>query len=560
MVNWKSKKLGDMLTLANGLVLLVLINIVSSVFFFRIDLTEEKRYSIKAPTKALLGGLDDEVYIEVYLEGDINAGFRRFQTAIRETLEEFRVYSGNRVRYAFVDPATAIGQKARNEFMAELASKGIQPTRVFDTRNGQRTEKLVFPGALISYGGAETGVNLLTASRATSSEENLNRSIEGIEFELANAIYKLAIENPKRIGLVTGHGELDGPHAVAFKNALREVYDVAEVALAAGNLHEFDALVIAKPATAFSQLEKYRLDQYIMQRGNVLLMLDKLDASMDSASREDYFAFPYNLNLDDQLFRYGVRLNMDLVQDRSSGLTPVVTGQSGSKPQIQLMEWPFFPLINRYADHPVTHNLDAVVMRFVSSIDTVKAEGIRKTPLLFTSQYSRTLAAPVNVSIPALRKDVKPEQYSRQFIPVGYLLEGRFTSLFKNRFLPEGEDKSLFKTEGRPAKLIVIADGDLAANIVHPRTRQPQPLGFDAFTNYTFANQDLLMNMMAYLTDENGLIKARNKEVRIRPLDKQRVVSEKLKWQIINLALPLALVAVFGVVRTFLRKKRYASF
>lgn len=560
MVNWKSKKLGDMLMLANGLVLLVLINMVSSMLFFRGDLTEEKRYSIKEPTKALLRGLDDDVYIEVYLEGDINAGFRRFQTAIRETLEEFRVYSGNKIRYAFIDPAIATGQKARNEFMAELASKGIQPTRVFDNRDGQRTEKLVFPGALISYGGAETGVNLLTSNLGTSSEEKLNRSIEGIEFELANAIYKLTVETPKRIGLVRGHGELDGAQAMAFRSGLQEVYDVADVSLTADNLDDFDALVIAKPTATFSEAEKYRLDQYIMKRGNVLLLLDKLEASMDSASREDYFAFPYNLNLDDQLFRYGIRINMDLVQDRSSGLTPVVTGQAGSKPEIQLMEWPFFPLINRYADHAITHNLDAVVMRFASSIDTVKAEGIRKTPLLFTSQYSRTLTAPVNVSIPALRRDVKPEHYSKQFIPVGYLLEGKFTSLFKNRFLPEGADKASFTAEGRPAKIIVVADGDLAANAVHPRTRQPQPLGFDVFTNYTYANQDLLMNMLAYLTDENGLIKARNKEIKIRPLDRQKVASEKLKWQLVNLALPLVALVAFGAARAFVRKKRYASF
>ncbi|MBT1699782.1 gliding motility-associated ABC transporter substrate-binding protein GldG [Fulvivirgaceae bacterium PWU4] len=560
MVNWKSKKLSDMLMLANGLVLLVLINIVSSILFFRADLTEEKRYSIKEPTKALLRDLDDDVYIEVYLEGDINAGFRRFQTAIRETLEEFRVYSGNKIRYAFIDPAIATGQKARNEFMAELASKGIQPTRVFDNRDGQRTEKLVFPGALISYGGAETGVNLLTSNLGTSSEEKLNRSIEGIEFELAHAIYKLTVETPKRIGLVRGHGELDGAQAMAFRSALQEVYDVVDVSLSAGNLDDFDALVVAKPTTTFSEIEKYRLDQYIMRRGNVLLLLDKLEASMDSASREDYFAFPYNLNLDDQLFKYGVRINMDLVQDRSSGLTPVVTGQSGSKPEIQLMEWPFFPLINRYADHSITHNLDAVVMRFASSIDTVKADGIRKTPLLFTSQYSRTLTAPVNVSIPALRRDIKPENYSKQFIPVGYLLEGQFTSLFRNRFLPEGADKASFTAAGGPAKIIVVADGDLAANAVHPRTRQPQPLGFDVFTNYTYANQDLLMNMLAYLTDENGLIKARNKEIKIRPLDRQKVASEKLKWQLINLALPLVVLVAFGTARAFVRKKRYASF
>jgi gliding-associated putative ABC transporter substrate-binding component GldG len=238
----------------------------------------------------------------------------------------------------------------------------------------------------------------------------------------------------------------------------------------------------------------------------------------------------------------------------------VVTGQSGSKPQIQLMEWPFFPLINRYANHPITTNLDAVMLKFASSIDTVKATGIRKTPLLFTSQYSRTVTAPVKVSVTSLRKDLKAEQLNRSFIPVAYLLEGKFTSLFKNRFLPEGQDQKLFKDESRAAKIIVVADGDLAKNIVNPRTQQTQQLGFDAITGYTFANEDLVMNMLAYLTDENGLIKARNKEIKLRPLDKEKVVDEKVKWQVINLILPLLFVTIYGVLRNWMRRKRYASF
>lgn len=560
MVNWKSKKLGDLLTLANGLMLLVLLNILSSFVFFRVDLTEERRYSIKDATKTILRNLDDDVYVEVYLAGDLNAGFQRFQKSIRETLEEFRIYSGNKIHYAFIDPATAASGKAQSEYMSELASKGIQPTRVFDKKEGQRIEKLIFPGALISYGNAESGVMLLKGNKATSSEETINQSIEGIEFELANAIYNLANDSPKRIGLVTGHGELSGLESAAFTSALLELYDASPVSLLSNDLANYDALVIAKPTTVFSQAEKYRLDQYIMQHGNVLFLLDKLEANMDSASREDYFAFPYNTDLDDQLFRYGMRINFDLVQDRVAGKYPVVIGQTGGKPQIQLIDWPFFPLVNRYSDHPITTNLDGVLLRFASSIDTVKAEGIKKTPLLFTSAYSRKLTAPVHMSIQSLRNDIKPENFSSQFIPVGYLLEGKFTSLFKNRFLPEGENPKLFKVEGRPAKIIVVADGDLARNVVNPRTQQPQPLGFDPISNYTFANQDLLFNMLAYLTDENGLIKARNKEIKIRPLDKNRIVSEKLKWQAINLGVPIILLIAFGVIRGVVRTRRYTRF
>jgi gliding-associated putative ABC transporter substrate-binding component GldG len=238
----------------------------------------------------------------------------------------------------------------------------------------------------------------------------------------------------------------------------------------------------------------------------------------------------------------------------------VVVGQAGGKPRMQLLDWPFFPLINRYADHPITRNLDAVITRFASSMDTVKAQGIKKTPLLFTSQYSRTVTAPVRVDINALRENIDIREFNKPNIPVAYLLEGKFTSVFKNRFLPEGVDGGKFKSDGESAKIIVVSDGDIAKNDYNTRTRQPLPLGYDQATQYTFANRDLLLNMMAFLTDENGLISARNKEVKIRPLDKQKIQDERLKWQVINLVLPLIVLIAFGAIRAVLRKRKYAAF
>lgn len=560
MVNWQSRKLGDILLLANGIVFLILVNILSSLLFFRLDLTEEGRYSIKVPTKELLASLEGEVHIEVFLAGELNAGFRRFQKSIRETLEEFRVHSDNKIQYTFTDPATAMSSKAQAEFMNDLAQKGIQPTRVVDMKDGQRIEKIIYPGAVVSYGVAEKGVHLLKGNKARSQEEEINQSIEGIEFELANAIYALTNDEPRRVGWVTGHGEIGGLEAASFMNALSEVYAVGNVSLASDDLSLFDALIIARPTREFSEKEKYRLDQYIMRAGKVLFLLDKLQADMDSVSQEMYFAFPYELNLDDQLFRYGVRINMDLVQDRTSGRYPVVTNQSGTTPQIQLMPWEFFPLITNYADHPITRNLDAVVLKFVSSIDTVKATGITKTPLFFTSHQARVMGAPVNVSLQHLRRNYKPEDFSSSYLPVAYLLEGSFSSLYRNRFLPEGESRAAFRESGEPTRLIVVSDGDLATNVVNPESGEPLPLGFDPFGGYRFANEDLLMNMVAYLVDEDGLIHARNKEVRIRPLQRDRAAAEKTKWQTINIGIPLGLIVVFGLVRNFLRKKRYARF
>jgi ABC-2 type transport system permease protein len=559
MVNWKSRKLGDILLLANGLVAIVLVNIIASFAFFRIDLTEEKRYTIKPQTRQILEKLDDKVFVEVYLEGELNAGFTRLKRAIRETLEEFRIYSGNRIRYTFIDPAEAKSSKARGEFMADLAAKGIQPTNVIDKQNGQRVEKLIFPGALLSYGGEEVGVMLLKGSKAAPAEEEINQSIEGLEFELASAIYNLSNNDRKTVGVVKGHGELDSLQAAGLYNLLQDVYEVSDVRLSAGDIGSFDALIIAKPAKRFSDTDLFALDQYIMGGGRVLFMIDKLEASMDSAANADYFAFPYDLGLDEMLFRYGVRINMDLIQDQHAAFFPVVTGQSGPAARMQLIEWPFFPLIIQFADHPVTRNLDAVVAKFVSTIDTVKAPGIRKTPLLFSSRYSTTIAAPVRVNLNEFREQ-NDDRFQKSFLPAGYLLEGSFSSLFKNRFLPEGLEKENFLEKSSPTKLMVISDGDLAGSEVNTRTGKAYPLGFDPYANYTYANGYLILNMLAYMTDENGLIMARNKEVRIRPLDRNKISDEKTGWQLLNLVAPILLIVVFGIIRTMVRRKRYTGF
>jgi gliding-associated putative ABC transporter substrate-binding component GldG len=554
----KSKKTGDLLLLANGLVLVILFNIIAAFYFFRIDLTEEKRYTIQPQTKAILKNLEEVVFVEVFLEGeDLNPEFRRFQKSIRETLEEFRIYSDNKIQYTFTDPLQAANEKARNEFIAELNSKGVSPRNVIETRDGQRVEKFVFPGALISYEGFETGVMLLKGSRA----QNINPSMEGIEFELANAIHKLSNVNRKRVGLLTGHGELDSLEFASFNNALLDQYDVFKVSLSRkGALTGYDLLIIAKPTQAFSNQDKYKLDQYLMRGGKILFLLDRLDADMNRASEEDYFAFPYDLNLDDQLFKYGIRINPDLIQDAVSGKYPVVVGGESNRPQIMQMDWPFFPLINQYAIHPITRNLDASLLKFVSSIDTVKATGVRKTPLLFSSQYSRKVTAPVKVGVNDLRKQMQEGSFDSGKIPVSYLLEGEFTSLYKNRFSPEGVDTTGFKEQSVLTKIIIVADGDLARNDVNPRDGNPQQLGLDPFTQYTFANQDLLLKMVAYLVEENGLIKARNKEIKVRPLDKEKIRSERSFWQVINLVLPMAALVIFGIVRAYWRKVKYTRF
>ncbi len=559
-MNWKSKKLGDLLLLANGLVAVLIINMLAEFYFFRIDLTEENRYTIKPATKELLANLDDGVFIEVFLVGDLNAGFKRLQKSIKEILAEFRIASGNKLNFIFSDPEVAASQKAQSEFMSDLVAKGITPTNVIDNQGGQRIEKIVFPGALINYNGFENGVTLLKGNRALTADQVLNQSIEGLEYELASAIYQLVNSDRKRIGLLTGNGELDSLQIASLNNALLDHYDVFKIDIKRKrSIENYDLLISPKPSMAFSELDKLKLDQYVMRGGKLLLLLDKMDAAMDSASRQDYFAFPYELNLDDLLFKFGIRINPDLIQDKIAARYPIVTGMVDNRPQLMQMDWPFFPLVNNYADHPITRNLDASMLRFASSMDTVRASGIKKTPLMLSSPGSRKLGAPVRVSVNDLRLNVDPNQFQSGPIPVGYLLEGEFTSLFKDRFLPEGADTTSLIERSQPSKIIVIADGDVARNDVNPRTGQPQQLGFDPISSYTFANQDLLLNAVAYLIDDAGLINARSKEVKIRPLNKIKIIEERTYWQMINLAAPVVLIIIVGLIHSFVRKSKYTK-
>lgn len=552
---------GDWLLLFNSLMAIVIINQLASFYFFRIDLTEEGRYTIKPQTVELLKDLDDDVYVEVFLEGDLNPGFTRVRNFTREMLEEFRVYSNNKIKYTFTNPETAASQTARNEFISSLAQKGINPLNVVDNRNGQRSEKLVFPGALISYGGFETGVTFLKGSTGRGNpQEVLNQAIEDVEFELANAIQKLVATQQIKIGWVIGHGELDSLQTASVVSAMLEQYQVIKLNLSETKLMDaYDLLIIAKPTSKFSLSDLYKLDQYIMKRGKVIFFIDRLDASMEHASDENYFAVPYDINLDDMLFRYGVRINPDLVQDVSSVKYPVVTGQANGRPQITPIEWPFFPLVNHYSNHPATRNLDASVFKFVSSMDTIKSAGIKKTPLIFTSQYSRVLAAPVSVSAASLRAELKPENFQAGPKPLGYLLEGSFPSLFKNRFKPEGVDEKGFKESSLPTKLIVISDGDLVRNEINSQTGEPSPLGYDPVFNVTFANKDLVLNLVSYLINENGIINARSKEIKIRPLDKNKILVDKVYWQAVNLVMPVLIIIGIGIFLNYWRNRKYSS-
>ncbi|MFD2998788.1 gliding motility-associated ABC transporter substrate-binding protein GldG [Pontibacter toksunensis] len=557
----KSRRGSDILKFICWIAGIILLNVLAANFFFRIDLTEDKRYTIAPVTKQMLGSLENEVVVDVYLEGDFPAGFKRLQQSVRETLDEFQIYSDGNLRFNFIDPNEISDEQQRNEFITNLAKKGITPTNLRATEDGKQVERLVFPGAIVRYNGKETAVNLLKGNLAASPDERLNQSVEGVEYELASAIRKVAFQGNKVIGYLTGQGELEMQQVTDLLGSLQEYYRVARGELGEiPSLEGLDLIIVAKPTSQFTEADKYKIDQFIMKGGKAVFFVDALNANMDSVGAGGMFAVPYNLNLEDLLFRYGVRLNPTMVMDLNSGFIPLVTGYAGDRPQTEMINWRFYPLLNNFSQHPITRNLDAVYTKFVGTIDTVKAEGVKKTPLVFTSPYSRILEPPVPITLEEARMEVKPELFQDGEQPVGYLLEGAFTSLFRNRLAPAGVQDTNVKEQGVPTKIAVFSDGDMVRNEINSRTGQAYELGFDRYNNITFANRDLAMNTIHYLLDSEGLINVRSKEIVLRPLDKVRVREEKTYWQLLNLAAPIVLLGLFGVSRYYLRKRKYERF
>jgi gliding-associated putative ABC transporter substrate-binding component GldG len=558
-----SRKRRDLLRFAAVLAGLLLFNFIAQRFFFRLDLTEEKRYTMSPATKKLLTDLKQPVTVTVYLTGDFPPAFRRLEQAVRETLTEFQVYGGANLHFIFIDPSAAGTEAARNQFYTTLFKKGLKPTNLGATENGKRVEKIIFPWAVVSLNGRTKNVLLLRGNQAEPAEVRLNQSIEGLEYELANTIRVLTPGLRKRLGVVQGHGELSNEQAGDMLGAWQQQYDVFRVDLSKVNdLRALDALVVAQPKMPYSEVEKFKLDQFITQGGRAMFFVDALRVDLDSVSRNGAaLATPYDLNLDDLFFKYGLRLNQNLVLDLNSGQIPLVTGIEGNKPKIEPMPWQLYPLINKFSKHPITRNLDAVYLKFVGNIDTVKAVGIRKTALLSTSRYTRVLPAPVPINFNDARLEPNPKLYQNSFQAVGYLLEGQFKSLYANRAQP-GTMKFQPETspDAHPSKVLVIADGDFIRSDIDTKTGKPYRLGYDRLANTEFANRELVLNATDYLLDETGLIAVRGKQITLRPLDKVKLAGQRRSWQLLNLGAPLVLLMAFGAVRAWRRKRRYASF
>lgn len=559
----KNKK-RDLTALALAVVIILLLNFVGSFVFHRFDLTAEKRYTLSDATKNLLSEVNDVVYVKVYLDGDFPAGFKRLRDETREMLDEFRAYSNDNIEYEFIDPSVSDNKKQQNEIYKQLYDKGLEPTNLEVKEENGTTQQIIWPAALVTYKGRELPWQLLKTQMGQSAEGQLNNSIQALEYEFASVIRNLSKVIRPQIGFIEGHGELDTLATYDIAAALSEFYIVkrVEIKQQLKALDGYKAIIIAKPDTAFSEQDQFILDQYIMKGGKVLWVVDPINMPVDSLSRMGrVMAVPYTLGIDKMLYKYGVRVNENMVVDMQCSAIPINKALKGQQPRFELMPWIFSPLLNPTLDHPIVKNLDIIKTDFASTIDTIEQKGVKKTILLQSSKYSKTLVQPVRVDLNYLRFQLDEKQFNNPYQNVAVLLEGEFQSVFKNRIPPEiANDSAIgFKADGVKTAMIVISDGDIIRNDVQYQTRKPYPLGFDKYTQRTYGNRNFILNCINYLCDDSGLISVRARELTLRLLDKKKVKNEGAKWKVINTAVPLLLVIVYGLIYYYIRKRKYSS-
>jgi ABC-2 type transport system permease protein len=492
-------------------------------------------------------------------------------------LDEFRAYSDN-IQYEFINPSANPNDKDRNDAYRLLVERGLQPTDLRVNKKGASSQLVIFPGAMASYHGKEIPVQLLMAQLQEDPNKVLNNSIQSLEYNLASAIKNLTTAIKPRIAIIDGQGELDKFETVDLQNALSEFYGVERVTLnnkitslavriKSDSTHDvlinkFRAIIIAKPTKPFDERDKFLIDQFIMRGGKVLWLIDPVFASMDSLQKYNTtMGIPNDINLEDMLFNYGARLNVNLVQDMNALPIPVKTGMIGNQPQFDYFKWWFFPVLMPSISHPVVNGLNAIKTEFVSSIDTVTAPGVKKTFLLETSPYSRTVNAPALVDLEILKKQPNERMFNKGPFPVAVLLEGEFSSSFLFRIPPDlaGNPVLGFKPKSKKTKMIIIADGDIVKNQFHYSQGYPLPLGFDQYTKQTFGNKDLALNAINYLCDDSGLISVRSRELKLRMLDTAKVAKQRLFWQIFNILLPILIITGFGFLKYQLRKRSFAG-
>lgn len=547
---------------------LVAINMLAALFHKGFDLTKEKRFTLSHATQNMLQQLEDVVVVDVYLKGKFPAGFQRLSEATRERLQSFKEYGGSQVIYRFTDPFEGVSEEDKAAVSKKLYDKGIEPLSLNVKGERNSSEQIIYPYALVQYKGKHQAVRLLENHLGMSPLEVLNYSESLLEYKLASAIHKLEFSQKPRLAYIMGHGEQLGAHTYDLLTTLKQYYVVDTLDLPAEyhiNDAIYQAAIINKPTLPFSEKDKFKIDQFVMRGGKLLWAIDALNTPLDTLQETGQFiTSDYDLNLSDQLFKYGIRVNTDLIEDVQCGQVPLITGTIGNgQPQIELRPWPFLPIFTPINEHPIVHNMDAIIGKFVSSIDTIDNRTTKKTILLQSSTYSRAASSPVRVSLSMLRYNPDTRLYNKPNKAAAVLVEGQFFSLYQNRipmdFLQLLNDSLKYPFKGRSdsaGKMIVIADGDIMLNN-YTQARGMEEIGYWDYTHSLFANKNFILNCLEYLTDPKSLLEARSKDLKLRLLDQKRAKDEALKWQFVNIGIPILLVLIFASAYLFFRKRRY---
>lgn len=539
------------------------LNVLSNGFFHRFDLTKDQRYTLSNTSLSIIKQVKNPLSVKVYMQGDLPAEFKRLQQETRQLLEEFQGYNSNIV-FEFVDPLENEDESMDN--IKELYRKGLTPINITVDDKGKQSQAMVFPWAIAVYNNKEVNIPLLKNRMGASTTQKVIGSVQHLEYSIADALNKITKEKQKKVAIIKGNGEPHEAYIAKFLLQVRESYHIGPFTLdsVAKNpigsldaLEKYDLAVIAKPTETFTDGEKQVLDQYIINGGKTLWLVDQVAVEMDSLynSSGATLAYPRNLNLNDMFFKYGFRINPDLVKDEQGSPIKLASGEQGSATQFQEFNWKFAPQVYPTSLHPIVKNLGGIKFDFANGIDTLK-NGIKKTILLQSSQYSKKIGTPVEINLNSVTEETTPADYvNKGNIPLSVLLEGSFHSMFENRVLPF--DQKTFEAKGKENKMIVISDGDLIRNQLD-KNFQPVELGYDQRSGNLYDNKDFLINCVNYLLDDNGLINIRSKDLDLPLLDKEKVYENYTRTQFLTIGLPILILVLFGLVFTFLRKRKYS--
>jgi ABC-2 type transport system permease protein len=542
--------------------LIIVAAAAASLIRFRIDLSEDKRYTLSTPTREILSSLDNDIYIQVFLDGDIPIPLKRLKRSVSELLEEFRLASGRKIDYEFINPSAAAGSKDREKQYVTLVGKGLIPVdlRASDAEGGSSVKR-IFPGMLLNYNGIEVPVNFLKNNLALSTEQNILHSVEGLEYELIESISTLTSDTVYRLAFLEGHDEIPEIETADIEMHLAKFFTIDRGSIGGmhGILDKYAAVIIAGPEKEFNEEDKLVLDQYIMNGGKVMWFIDEVEVNMDSLAFGQTFGIYRPLNIEDLLFRYGARVNSYIIKDLECNVIRLKSASGGNQQFISL-PWVYDPMLIPSADHSITRNINRVRGEFVNYIDTVGLDGrIKKKILLRTSDFTKKVAPPLLISLKEAEATPDQKEYNNSSLPVAVLLDGVFPSAFRNRVVKHGNFK--FRDESFRTKMIVVADADIIRNEVKRNGPEaiPLQLGQDKYTGEVYGNRDFIVNSLNWLVDDNGLMDLRSRELKLRLLDNAKIKSSRTSWQLFNLVVPVLMVALGGLLYTFFRKRKYTS-